>query len=162
MCTCSGGLYWSSSSSTSAGPRCLLSSLSSTSSLTALRCGGGRGGGEVLGMALHRVPLLGISKITSLSTYQLDDELGPAAGLLLVVQWPASSCLSAGKPRSSRRARDQVADPQQSSDFVLLPVVHPGVAFNYPNNTSQLTKKQKQTNKNHTNTVLKRCIYLFI
>lgn len=27
--------------------------------------------------------------------------------------------------------------------------------------TSQLTKKQKQTNKNHTNTVLKRCIYLF-
>lgn len=31
-------------------------------------------------------PPLGISKITSLSTYQLDDALGPAAGLLLVVQ----------------------------------------------------------------------------
>lgn len=39
---------------------------------------------RVLGMALHRVSRLGISKITS--TYQLADALGPAAGLLLVVQ----------------------------------------------------------------------------
>lgn len=72
MCTCSGGLYWSSSSSTSAGPRCLLSPLSSTSSLTALRCGGGRGGCRCWGWRFTGFPPLGISKITSLSTYQLD------------------------------------------------------------------------------------------